>query len=610
MERHRIVVIGGGYAGAVAAARAAGRARKRAGVTLINPEQTFVQRVRLHQVATGQRIAEPALAKLCGRRVTQVRGWAESIDPAVGTVRVRREDGAAQAVAYDSLIVATGSTVDTETVPGVSEHAHALAHRAAARRLADALARAREGARVAVVGAGHTGTETATEIASARPDLRVRIVSLEGLGARFSPAGRAHLVDVFDRLGIEVLDGVAVQAVAAGALEPAAGAAIPFDLAVWCGGFAPRRLASDSGLTVGPRGGVLVDRRMRSLSHPEVLAAGDAAECPPLRNGAALRMTCQTGIPTGAHAADVVAASLRGREERDLDFGYGAWNISLGRKEGLIQWVDRADRPKDGVTRGRPAAWIKELVTAWAAWSPGCPARSAGRRRGPTGRRRASRRSPASTPGAGETGSEPATARLVPRDPRRATRRPSAVLRGGGGGALPQGAPAPRLPDAQGFSLGGGSAMVEALRRRGRFAAGAARRVHAVVVQRGRIAEGREARAPRQHLPRDRPRALVTVQQGGAGVGRLGRRQSRRRERRGRRRRRRLFGPGHCERHGRGDGRCRGDRGELGEAAAADAGPQRLGLDAGVGDGAHQTLLSFGGPPWGGAWCIPNLGSA
>jgi NADH dehydrogenase FAD-containing subunit len=370
MERHRIVVIGGGYAGAVAATRAAGRARRRADVTLINPEATFVQRVRLHQIATGQRIAEPALAKLCGRRVTEVRGWAESIDPAAGTVRVRRDGGATETVPYDSLIVATGSTVDTEAIPGASEHAHALADADAARRLADDLARAREGARVAVVGAGITGIEAATEIASSRPDIRVRMVSVEGLGARFSPAGRTHLADVFDRLGIEVLDGVAVQAVAAGALEPAAGAAIPFDLAVWCGGFAPRRLAAHSGLAVGPRGGVLVDRRMRSLSHVEVLAAGDAAECPPLPNGAAVRMSCQAAIPTGAHAADVVAASIRGRQERDFDFGYGAWNVSLGRKDGLIQWVDRADRPKDRVTRGRRAAWIKELVTASAARFP------------------------------------------------------------------------------------------------------------------------------------------------------------------------------------------------------------------------------------------------
>jgi NADH dehydrogenase FAD-containing subunit len=161
-----------------------------------------------------------------------------------------------------------------------------------------------------------------------------------------------------------VLDDVDVQGVAPGALEPAQGPAIPFDLVVWCGGFVPCSLAAESGLAVAPTGGALVDRRMRSVSHPEVLAAGDAAECPRLTNGAGVRMSCQAGMPTGAHAADVLAASIHGREERDFDFGYIAWSISLGRKDGLIQWLDRADRPREHVTRGRRAAWIKELATA------------------------------------------------------------------------------------------------------------------------------------------------------------------------------------------------------------------------------------------------------
>lgn len=369
-DRHRIVVIGGGYVGAMAAVRAAGRSRRRAEVTLINPEETFVQRLRLHQVATGQRVAAPELAKLCGRRVEQVRGWAESIELDEGVVRVRGDDNGRTTVPYDSLIVATGSTVEKNAIPGVAEHAHTLSAVDSSRRLAADLERAPEGARVAVVGTGLLGIEAASEIAEARPDVRVSLISREALGGRFSRAGREYLVDVFDRLGVEVLDDVDVQAVGAGALEPAHGSAIPFDLAVWCGGFAPRSLAADSGLRVGSPGGVLVDRRMRSLSHPEVLAAGDAAECPPLANGAAVRMCCAAGIPTGAHAADVVVASLLGREEKCFDFGYLAWGVSLGRKDALAQWVDRADRPKERVTGGRRAVWLKELATASGAKSP------------------------------------------------------------------------------------------------------------------------------------------------------------------------------------------------------------------------------------------------
>jgi NADH dehydrogenase FAD-containing subunit len=60
----KIVVIGGGYAGMLAAVRAARRSRGRAEVTLVSAGATFVERVRLHQVATRQRPREWSIARL------------------------------------------------------------------------------------------------------------------------------------------------------------------------------------------------------------------------------------------------------------------------------------------------------------------------------------------------------------------------------------------------------------------------------------------------------------------------------------------------------------------------------------------------------------------
>lgn len=94
------------------------------------------------------------------------------------------------------------------------------------------------------------------------------------------------------------------------------------------------------------RGCLLVDTTLRAVGHPHVLGAGDAAAIPSLANGGAFRMTCQAGMPAGAHAADNAVAALRGREPEDFDFGYLHRPISLGRRDRLIQWVDRADRPK------------------------------------------------------------------------------------------------------------------------------------------------------------------------------------------------------------------------------------------------------------------------
>ena len=73
----RVVVVGGGYAGTIAALRVAGRARRRASVTLVDPRESFVQRLRLHQVATGQSISAPPYKSLLRRKVEFVRDTAQ-----------------------------------------------------------------------------------------------------------------------------------------------------------------------------------------------------------------------------------------------------------------------------------------------------------------------------------------------------------------------------------------------------------------------------------------------------------------------------------------------------------------------------------------------------
>jgi NADH dehydrogenase FAD-containing subunit len=361
-SRQKIVVVGGGYAGALAAVRLAGRARGRAEVTLVEPRTELVERLRLHQLATGGKVRGHDLARLTGRRVANLRARAVAIDPDRGALAVEA-DGKLSEVPFDQVVIAVGSRVELEAVPGVAEHAHSLSGPAAAIRLREALHELPASARVAVCGGGFTGIEAASEIAGARPDLRVSLVSAGRVGGGLSSRGAEELERRLGRLGVDLVEGAKVAAVEPGALAFGDGSRTAVDLAVWCGGFAAQPLMADSGLPVDSRGLLAVDATLRSVGHDNVIGAGDAAAIPDFPNGARYRMTCQAGMPSGAHAADTAVATLRGEDPKPFDFGYIHQPLSLGRRDGLIQWVDRADRPKEKVLVGRPAAIYKELVT-------------------------------------------------------------------------------------------------------------------------------------------------------------------------------------------------------------------------------------------------------
>jgi NADH dehydrogenase FAD-containing subunit len=68
-----------------------------------------------------------------------------------------------------------------------------------------------------------------------------------------------------------------VEAVEAGALRTGSGARVPADLVVWAAGATATPLARASGIATDEQGFVIVDGNLRSISHPAVFAAGDAA---------------------------------------------------------------------------------------------------------------------------------------------------------------------------------------------------------------------------------------------------------------------------------------------------------------------------------------------
>ncbi|GAB2984881.1 NAD(P)/FAD-dependent oxidoreductase [Saccharothrix stipae] len=368
MAEH-IVVVGAGYAGLAAARLAAKWTGSR--VTLVNARDRFVERVRLHQLAVGQRMRDVPLADLLkGTGVDLVVDRVTDIDP--DTRKIQLTGGT---LAYDRLIYAAGSQANLRGVPGAAEHAHAVSTHEDAEKLAVALKDART---VAVLGGGLTGIEAAAELAESRPDLDVVLVTAGGFGDALSEKGRAHLRKVFDRLGIRVRDRAHVTEVRADGLVLAGDEPVAADTVVWTAGFAVPDLAARAGFAVDDHGRLLVDQTLTSISHPEVQGIGDAAAMK-RHDGLELRMACATGLPTAQQAVRALAKRLGGDEPADrLDFRYHIRCVSLGRRDGLIQFVDADDNPKERVLTGRVAALAKELVVRNALFFQSHPTMPAG----------------------------------------------------------------------------------------------------------------------------------------------------------------------------------------------------------------------------------------
>ncbi|MFP3989363.1 FAD-dependent oxidoreductase [Streptomyces sp. E11-3] len=371
--QHRIIVLGAGYTGAIAAGRLAKRLRREdVAITLVNAEPDFVERVRMHQLAVGQDLKpRPFSEMFAGTGVELKLAKVTSVDVDRKTVAVTDANGADE-LEYDSLVYALGSGWNTQGVPGTAEHAHQIAGRPGALRLRERLARLDAGEPVVVVGGGLTGLEAATEIAEARPDLDVALAARGALGDWLSPKGRQHLRKVCDKLGITVHEHTAVTGVEADRVATADGKPIPAAVTLWTTGFAVHPIAQATALEVTDTGQIVVDKTMRSVSHPDVYAIGDAA----MAMGPAdkpLRMSCASGVPTAWQAADAIAARLTGRKVPNAPLRYFNQCISLGRREGLIQYVTADDRAVRAALTGRLAALYKELVCKGAAWGVANP---------------------------------------------------------------------------------------------------------------------------------------------------------------------------------------------------------------------------------------------
>ncbi|AZG43717.1 NAD(P)/FAD-dependent oxidoreductase [Gordonia insulae] len=361
-HRPRIVVLGGGYAGTMAANRLSAEGSA-ADITVVNARPRFVHRIRLHQWIAGTGTAEEDYRQVLSDRVRLV------VDTATRIADGRVELASGAALDYDHLVYAVGSSgTAADAIDGLAEYGFALGEWEAAQRLRGHLAdvdTTDEDQPVTVVGGGLTGIEMAAELADAR--MAVRLVCGANLAPSFGDGARRAARRRLRRLGVAIFEGCHVTAVGPDTVtvvEMGERRVMRSATTIVAAGFGVPDLATASGLTTDPLGRLVTDETLTSVDDPRIVGAGDAVA----PSGSAFRMSCQAANQLGPHAADTVLARLAGTEPVPIRLAFVGQCTSLGRHDAVIQLTHRDDTPSRAVISGRTAVAIKEVVCRGVVW--------------------------------------------------------------------------------------------------------------------------------------------------------------------------------------------------------------------------------------------------
>ncbi len=326
-------------------------------MTVVNPRAEFVERIRLHQLAAGNHAATVPLSTVLHRKAQLVVGSVASIDATGNAVHL--VDG--QAIPYDYLVYAVGSSSRPDHIDGALENAFAVDEYDSARRLQQRLAVLPAGAPIVVVGGGLTGIETAAELAEQRPEFSVTLVSCGQIADGLLESARARIRTALLSHSVAVIEGSPVTRIDAHSVELADGRVVESGCAIVATGSTVPDLARTSGLPTDSESRLTVDDTLTCTEHPNIVGAGDAVAIDVMP----LRMGCQAAIPLGAHAADTVLRRIAGRTPRPVRPRFVAQCISLGRRAAVVQRTDADDNPRNTVVGGRTGTLIKEQVCAY-----------------------------------------------------------------------------------------------------------------------------------------------------------------------------------------------------------------------------------------------------
>ncbi len=321
-----ILVIGGGFAGMMAALNAADEIDQHGGdikATLVSPSPYITIRPRHPET-----LHAPLLPTFEPAGVAFVEGAARKIDTNRRDVTVESGDGTVKTLPYDRLILATGSELRELPIPGLAENSFNIETYDTAVALDVHLQKIVQTPDIpghncfVIVGAGMCGIEMAAKMrnrielhSDAATAQAARVVLLERaemVGPEFGDGPRPVILDGLGQADVEIMLGTSVIRIDKDSVTLSNGEKIPTATAIVTTGLCANSLSVQIPVARDELGRLPVDDMLRVKDAPGIYATGDIAQAvaDEKDDGHYALMSCQHGRTMGKYAGYNAAREL------------------------------------------------------------------------------------------------------------------------------------------------------------------------------------------------------------------------------------------------------------------------------------------------------------